>query len=173
MSVVTALSIPDLLRDRAAQQPNDLAYKFVDYEVDPSGFAETLTFAQILHRAQVVAQELLRVGSPGDRVAIVAPQSMEYIVGFLGALQAGFLGVPLPAPAPGGLDERVAGALRDSTPVAILTTSAVVGDVVALANSIADGSAMSVIEIDALDFDSKRASRSSKFLICSINASTF
>ena len=49
VSVVTALSIPDLLRDRAAQ-PNDLAYKFVDYEVDPSGFAETLTFAQILHR---------------------------------------------------------------------------------------------------------------------------
>lgn len=147
-------SIPAMLKERAEKQPNDLAYKFVDYEVDPAGFAETLTFAQVFHRAQVVAQQLLRCGSPGDRVAIVAPQSMDYIVGFLGALQAGFLGVPLPTPAPGGLDERVAGALRDSSPVAILTTSAVVGDVVSLAGLLPDGSMANVIEVDALDFDS-------------------
>ena len=79
---------------------------------------------------------------------------MDYIVGFLGALQAGFLGVPLPAPVPGGLDERVAGALRDSTPVAILTTSAIASDVVNLANAQPVGSVPTVIEIDALDFDS-------------------
>ncbi len=147
-------SIPAMLKERAETQPNDLAYKFVDYEIDPAGFAETLTFAQVFHRSQVVAQQLLRCGSPGDRVAIVAPQSMDYIVGFLGALQAGFLGVPLPTLAPGGLDERVAGALRDSSPVAILTTSAVVGDVVSLAGLLPDGSMANVIEVDALDFDS-------------------
>jgi len=148
------LPIPALLKARAEEQPNDLAYKFIDFESDPAGFAEGLTFAEIFHRTQVVAQQLLRCGSPGDRVAIIAPQSMDYIVGFLGALQAGFLGVPLPAPAPGGLDERVTGALRDSTPVAVLTTSAIVNDVVHLAASAADGAAPVVIEIDALDYDS-------------------
>ncbi len=148
------LAIPALLKERAEQQPNDLAYKFIDYDVDPAGFADTLTFAEIYHRVQVVAQQLLRCGVPGDRVAIVAPQSMDYIVGFLGALQAGFLGVPLPTPMPGGLDERVAGALRDSTPVAIVTTSSIVGDVVALANAQPGGSVPAVIEVDALDYDS-------------------
>jgi long chain fatty acid CoA FadD26 len=149
-------SIPALLEDRAQQQPDDIAYTFIDYEVDPAGFPESLTWSQVHQRAQVVAEELLRCGSVGDRAAILAPQSLDYIVAFFGAMQAGFIAVPLPVPLFGALDERVSGALRDCSPVAILTTSAVVGDVMSYAGAQPGGSAPSVIEIDALDFDSPR-----------------
>ncbi len=149
MSLVTENSIPALFKRRVTEQPNDLVYKFIDYDVDPNGFAETLTWAEADHRVQVVARRLLECGKPGDRVAVVAPQSLEYVIAFLGALQAGFLAVPLPVPFPGGLDERVAGALRDSAPVAILTTSAAAGTVAAYATG-----APELIEVDALDFDS-------------------
>ena len=54
------------------------------------------------------------------------------------------------------IDERVSGALRDCSPVAILTTSAVVGDVMPYAGAQPGGSAPAVIEIDALDLDSPR-----------------
>ena len=110
-------SIPAVLEDRAQQQPDDIAYTFIDYEVDPAGFAESLTWSQVHQRAQVVAEELSRCGSVGDRAAILAPQGLDYIVAFLGAMQAGFIAVPLPVPQFGALDERVSGALRDCSPV--------------------------------------------------------
>ena len=59
----------------------------------------------------------------------MAPQGLDYIVAFFGAMQAGFIAVPLSVPQFGTHDERVSGALLDCSPAAILTTSAVVGDV--------------------------------------------
>jgi acyl-CoA synthetase (AMP-forming)/AMP-acid ligase II len=34
----------------------------------------------------------------GDRAAILAPQGLDYIVAFFGAMQAGFVAVPLSVP---------------------------------------------------------------------------
>ncbi|MEI6254030.1 MAG: AMP-binding protein [Mycobacteriaceae bacterium] len=145
------LSIPELLKNRAEQQANDLAYTFLDYEVDPAGFADTLTWSDLYERVQAVAGRLLQCGSPGDRAAILAPQGMDYIVAFFGAMHAGFIAVPLPVPAPGGLDERVVGALRDSVPTVLLTTSAVVADVVPYAGGQSGGATAEVVEVDAID----------------------
>lgn len=145
------LSIPELLKNRAEQQPNDVAYTFLDYEIDPAGFADTVTWSELHERIQAVAGRLLRCGSPGDRAAILAPQGMDYIVAFYGAVYAGFIAVPLPVPAPGGLDERVVGALRDSAPTVLLTTSTVVSDVVPYASSRSGGPVPEVMEVDAID----------------------
>jgi long chain fatty acid CoA FadD26 len=147
---LTHSSIPAALREQVRQQPDASAYTFVDYEVDPAGHSRTLTWSQVHRRAQVVAAELASCGSPGDRAAILAPQGFEYIVGVLGAMEAGFIAVPLAAPLFGAHDERVAAALRDSSPAAILTTSAVVTDVDLCARAL-PGSPPAVIEIDALD----------------------
>jgi len=147
-------SIPAMLADRAQKQPDDIAYTFIDYEVDLAGYAESLTWAEVHHRARVVAQKLATCGSPGDRAVILAPQSLEYIIAFLGAIQAGFVAVPLSVPQFGQHDERVSGALGDSTPAAILTTSAVVDDVRKYAQAQPRQRAPRVVEIDALDFDS-------------------
>jgi len=147
---LTHSSIPAALREQVRKQPDASAYTFVDYEVDPAGHSRTLTWSQVHRRAQVVAAELASCGSPGDRAAILAPQGFEYIVGVLGAMEAGFIAVPLAAPLFGAHDERVAAALRDSSPAAILTTSAVVADVDLCARAL-PGSPPAVIEIDALD----------------------
>jgi long chain fatty acid CoA FadD26 len=152
MSVIES-SIPAILRERARQQPDVPAFTFIDYELDPAGFTESLTWSQVNHRVRVLADEIAPFGSPGDRVAILAPQGLEYIVGFLGAMDAGFIAVPLSVPQFGMHDERVSAALRDSLPVVILTTSAVVSDVVRCAAQIGTP-APEVIEIDALDLDS-------------------
>jgi long chain fatty acid CoA FadD26 len=104
---VSEASIPAVLRERARRQPDARAYTFIDYELDPAGDSETLTWFQVHRRVQVVAAELASCGSPGDRVAILAPQGLEYIVGVLGAMEAGFIAVPLSAPQFGAHDERV------------------------------------------------------------------
>jgi long chain fatty acid CoA FadD26 len=96
-----------VLGERARQQPDACAFTFIDYEVDPAGYSQSLTWSQVHQRAQVVAAELASCGSSGDRVAILAPQGLEYIVGVLGAMEAGFIAVPLSAPQFGAHDERV------------------------------------------------------------------
>src|SRR6202008_1101593 len=149
-------SIPALLQTRAEQQPDAPAFIYIDYGQDPAGFAESLTWSQVYRRARTLAEELALCGSPGDRVAILAPRGLEYVVAFLGALQAGFIAVPLSAPQYGIHDDRVSSVLRDSRPVAILTTSAVAGDVSKYAAPQDGRPAPLVIEVDLLDLDSTR-----------------
>ena len=145
-------TIPELIERRAAEQPDDIAYTFYDYESDPAGVAEHLTWSELRDRVEVVAEALARLGAPGERAVVLAPQGLEYVVGFLGAIRAGFIAVPLSVPQPGQHDERVAGAMGDSTPVAVLTTSAIVDDVRKYTQAHTAQRPPRVIEIDALDF---------------------
>ncbi|WP_204807912.1 long-chain-fatty-acid--AMP ligase FAAL26/FadD26 [Mycobacterium riyadhense] len=153
---VTDPSLPALLKERAEQQGDSTAYTYMDYALDPNGFAESLTWSQVYVRACTIAEELKLCGSPGDRVAILAPQGLEYVIAFLGVLQAGFIAVPLSTPQYGIHDDRVSAVLRDSQPVAILTTSSVVGDVTKYASAQNGQPAPFVIEVDLLDLDSPR-----------------
>ena len=95
---VIETSIPAVLRERASLQPNDTAFTFIDYEQDWDGVAESLTWSQLYRRTLNVAHELRRCGSTGDRAVILAPQGLDYIVAFLGAMQAGQIAVPLSVP---------------------------------------------------------------------------
>jgi hypothetical protein len=44
-----------LLQERASRQPDAAAHTLIDYEVDPNGFAESVTWVQVHRRAPVVA----------------------------------------------------------------------------------------------------------------------
>lgn len=153
---VTDFSVPALLKERADQQADTTAYTYINYNVDSNGFAESLTWSQVRKRACIIAEEIQTLGVSGDRVAILAPSGLEYIVAFLGVLQAGFIAVPLSAPLYGIHDDRISAALQDCQPVAILTTSSVVGDVTKYARGQKDQAAPFVIEVDLLDLDSPR-----------------
>ncbi|MEW2478185.1 AMP-binding protein [Mycobacterium sp. NPDC049093] len=145
-------SILTLLQERAGLQGDDTAMTFVDYEHNSDGSAESLTYSQLYRRACNVARELSRFGSPGDRALILAPQGLDYIVAFFGALQAGRIAVPLAVPMGGVSDERVSSVLQDAEPSVILTTSAVVDAVTDYlkANSL---SAPAIVQVDTLDLD--------------------
>jgi long-chain fatty acid adenylyltransferase FadD28 len=151
-------SIPAVLRERASLQPNDTAFTFIDYERDLAGVAESLTWAQVYRRALNLARELRGCASPGDRAVILAPQGLDYVAAFLGALQAGLLAVPLSVPQVGAHDERVSSVLSDTSPTVILTTSSVVDGVLEYVQPRNGDSAPAVIEVDRLDLDSRRGS---------------
>lgn len=153
---MSAQSVLSLLRERAGLQPTDIAYTFTDYDADPDGRAESLTWAQVYRRSVNVAVEVARHGSPGDRAVIAAPQGLDFIAAFLGALQAGFIAVPLSAPYPGVPDERVGAVLGDAEPAVVLTTSAVVP---AFADyTPADRPAPAILAVDDLELDARGAS---------------
>jgi long-chain fatty acid adenylyltransferase FadD28 len=158
LAQVIEASIPAVLRERASLQPDDVAVTFIDYDQDWDGVAESLTWSQLYGRASTVAHELDRCGSTGDRAVILAPQGLDYMVGFLGALQAGQIAVPLSVPLGGAIDERVGVALSDTSPSAVLTTSSVASIVAEHVGSQVSSAATSLIEVDRLSEERRHGS---------------
>ena len=118
-----------MLHGRASMRPNDVAFTFTDYEKDYAGVPETLTWSQLSRRTMNVAREIRAHGSIGDRAVILAPQGLEYILAFLGSMQAGLIAVPLPLPHRGSSYERVGAVFADTSPAVVLTTSEAAEDV--------------------------------------------
>ncbi len=88
------------------------------------GTEHTLTWAEFAARVRVVAGELRRVATPGERVAILAGQELAYPLAFFGALAAGLVAVPLMVPANPAQADRLAGVLADASARVWLTSSA-------------------------------------------------
>jgi fatty acid CoA ligase FadD28 len=149
VAYVFEASIPTILRERASLQPDDLAVSFIDYDRNWAGDTESLTWSQLYQKSSSVAQEISQTGSAGDRAVILAPQGLDYLVAFLGALQAGRVAVPLSVPLGGAADERVDLVLRDASPTAVLTTSSVAATVASHLGLGAERA--SLIEVDVLD----------------------
>jgi fatty acid CoA ligase FadD28 len=161
LTQVIEQSLPAVLCERASLQPDDAAVTFIDYEQDWAGVPVSLTWSQLYRRACSVARELDRVGSPGDRAVILAPQGLDYVVAFLGALQAGQIAVPLSVPLGGAIDDRIGWVLRDAAPTAVLTTSSVATSVAEQLGSQSLGpgpAAPPVVEVDLLDRNPRRGS---------------
>lgn len=146
-------SVSAVLRERASLQPNDIAFTYIDYEQDWDGVAESLTWSQLYRRTLNVAHQLRFCGTTGDRAVILAPQGLDYIVAFLGAMEAGRIAVPLSLPMGGATDARVSSVLQDASPTVILTTSSVVGGLADHIRPQPGTSAPSIIEVDVLDAD--------------------
>ncbi|MCB0924512.1 MAG: AMP-binding protein [Mycobacterium sp.] len=147
------VSLLSVLRERAGLTPDDLALTFTDYDRDWEGTTESLTWSQLYRRTLNMAHEVGKHGSPGDRALIVAPQGLAFVVAFLGAMQAGFIAVPLAVPVPGSRDERLSAVVTDTSPAVVLTTSGVF-DIAA--QYVDDGAAViAVIAVDNLDLDTE------------------
>ncbi|HET9892166.1 MAG TPA: AMP-binding protein [Mycobacterium sp.] len=150
MSGSTILS---MLHGRASMRPDDVAYTFTDYQDDWEGVAQGLTWSQLSRRTLNVARELGQHGSAGDRAVILAPQGLDYIAAFLGAMQAGLIAVPLPLPHRGSSDERVGAVLANASPSVVLTTSAVAEDVADYIDRAPIDDVPKIVEIDAMNLD--------------------
>ncbi|VEG51168.1 acyl-CoA synthetase (AMP-forming)/AMP-acid ligase II [Mycolicibacterium aurum] len=142
-----------MLHGRASLRPGEVAFTFTDYHHNPAGVAQTLTWAQLSRRTINLARELSLHASAGDRAVILAPQGLEYILAFLGSMQAGLIAVPLPLPHRGSSHDRVGAVFADTTPAVVLTTSAVATEVGDYVDQSRMDTAPKIIEIDLLSLD--------------------
>ncbi|WP_162958270.1 long-chain-fatty-acid--AMP ligase FadD32 [Nocardia yunnanensis] len=111
----------DLVDQHAAVNGDELAYRFIDYSRERDGEYHDLTWNRFGVRLRAVAARLQQVTQPGDRVAILAPQGLDYIVAMYAAVYAGNIAVPLFDPEEQGHSDRLHAVLSDCTPAAILT----------------------------------------------------
>ena len=110
--------------ERWAQVRGDkLAYRFLDFSTERDGVERDLNWADFGTRNRAVGARLQQVTEPGDRVAILCPQNLDYLVAFFGTLYSGRIAVPLFDPNEPGHVGRLHAVLDDCHPSAILTTT--------------------------------------------------
>lgn len=82
----------------------------------------SLTYAQLARRAQAVAAELQRYQKPGDRVLLLYPSCIDYMVAFFACLYAGMIAVPIFPPRSSKHNARLEAVVRDCGATLALTT---------------------------------------------------
>ncbi|MGO9068307.1 AMP-binding protein, partial [Mycobacterium sp.] len=100
------------------------AYRYLDYGHSAEVRTEEVTWTQFGARLQAIGARVQQGAGRGERVAILAPQGIDYVAGFYAAIKAGTIAVPLFAPELPGHADRLHTALHDSQPTLVLTTTA-------------------------------------------------
>jgi acyl-CoA synthetase (AMP-forming)/AMP-acid ligase II/acyl carrier protein len=120
-SSVAIKSITELVRLRAEEQPEALAYRFLQ-SGDANGTFEEWTYAKVDSSARSVASHLHAIGAqPGNRALLLYPPGLEFISAFLGCIYAGVIAVPA---YPHRAISRLEGIAKDSDCHFVLTTEA-------------------------------------------------
>ncbi len=115
----SADNLVDLLQQRSRDFRDRTAFTFLGED----GEETAMTFGQLDSRARSIAASLSHIANPGDRVLLVYPAGLEFIVGFFGCVYAGVLGVPATYPKPRRPMPRLAAIAGDCRATAALTTS--------------------------------------------------
>ena len=100
---VTLISLIDR---NVANVGDSVAYRYLDYNRAVDGQTQEVTWTQFGVRLRAIGAHVQRAASRGERVAVLAPQGIDYVAGFYAAIKAGAIAVPLFAPELPGHAER-------------------------------------------------------------------
>jgi len=148
--VPEGVTLTSYLDRNRAELGDSLAYRFIDYSQVQDGRAVELTWNELWVRICAIGARLQQVTQPGDRVAILAPQGLDYVAAFFGSVEAGNVPVPLFAPTLSGHAERLAAVLADARPAVVLTTTAGAESVRTFIRTLAPSERPRLIAVDAL-----------------------
>jgi acyl-CoA synthetase (AMP-forming)/AMP-acid ligase II/acyl carrier protein len=115
-------TLPQLLRRRAIQQPDRLAFNVV---VDSQFRESRLTYKQLDERACAVVSHLHSAGLSRGRIALVLPTGVDFLAAFYGVLYCGGTAVPLSPPRAANSAERLRAVFEDAGVDGIITTEAI------------------------------------------------
>ncbi|NET83516.1 MAG: fatty acyl-AMP ligase [Moorea sp. SIO1F2] len=124
-TILQAATLVDILRYRAVNQPDAIAYTFL---VDGETEQVTLTYQQLEQQAQAIAFHLQSIYSPGETALLLYPPGLDYICAFFGCLYAGVVAVPAYPPRPNRSLVRVQAIVKDSLARVALTTQAILSN---------------------------------------------
>ena len=127
-----------------------LVFRFNDYSKSRQGEKQDLSWSGFGARLHAIAARLQQVSSPGERVAILAPQGLDYVVSFFAAIHAGLIAVPLFDPDEPGHKDRLHAVLGDCKPAVILTSSQSAAGVRQLFREVPARERPRVVAVDAI-----------------------
>ncbi|MEM1007468.1 MAG: AMP-binding protein [Myxococcota bacterium] len=117
-------TIVEIAQWRAQVDPDRIAWRMLREGQDVGH----LCFAELDQRARQVGSALQQLGVYGERVALLYPTSLDFVVAFFGCLYAGAIAVPLAPPNGTNLSNALAkfdSVLRDASPKYVLASEEV------------------------------------------------
>lgn len=119
ISVKHADNWVDVLHIQAKEYPDKIAFSFLS---KGEAITHAITYAELNERAKALAIDVLRASNPGDRVMLLMPNGIDYIVGFFACLYAGVIAVTAYPPLHKKRDwGRINSLLIDSEPCLVLS----------------------------------------------------
>ena len=120
---VQADTLVDILRQRANEQPDKVAYTFL---VDGENHAIGFTYRQLEQKAQAIATYIQSLCEPQARVLLLYPPGLDFIAAFFGCLYAGAIAIPAYPPRPNRSIDRIQSIISSAQPTLALTTHSII-----------------------------------------------
>ncbi|HVK94673.1 MAG TPA: amino acid adenylation domain-containing protein, partial [Noviherbaspirillum sp.] len=119
----TLLELLQFRASDAAGMANNTAFTYLE---DGERISGSITFSELDRQARHIATHLQKLTQPGDRVLVVYPPSLEYIVAFFACVYAGVIAVPALPPANARTLPRLQLIANDAQPRIALAPGAIV-----------------------------------------------
>ena len=119
-----SISLVDILRQRAQNQPEQKAYIFLQNGETESG---TLTYGELDRQARAIAAQLQ--SWQGERALLLYPSGLEFISAFFGCLYAGVVAVPVYRPRRNQKLSRLLSIAHDAQAKLALTNTSILADI--------------------------------------------
>ncbi|GAX34022.1 AMP-binding protein [Nodularia sp. NIES-3585] len=140
----------NLLRYRAFEQPNQIAFIFLkDGETESS----RLTYKELDRQARAIAVELQSIVSIGERALLLYPPGLEFIAAFFGCLYAGVVAVPAYPPKSNQKLSRLQAIVTDAQAQLTLTTETLFTNIKSWVSQDPQLSALRCLATDSIDFN--------------------
>jgi acyl-CoA synthetase (AMP-forming)/AMP-acid ligase II len=120
-------SLADVLRLRARELPDRLAYTFL---ADGETEADAVTYGDLDRKSRAIAFLIQRRHAPAERALLLYPPGIDFIAAFFGCLSAGNVAVPAYPPRTARSDRglrRLRAIARDADVTIVLATEEIVG----------------------------------------------
>jgi amino acid adenylation domain-containing protein len=143
-------SLIELLRLRAEQQAENLAYTFL---LDGEKEVLHYSYGELDNQASRIAVTLQAMKLQGERAVLLYPQGLDYIAAFFGCLYAGVIAVPAYPPKNRRNLPRLQAILTDSQAAIILSTEAIANSSKALFSDAVSKYNANWLLTDKLHFD--------------------
>ncbi len=145
-----ASTVSGILRQRAARQPEQLAYTFLlDGETEEC----SVTYAELDRQARAIGALLQDLGASGGHALLLYPPGLEYIAAFFGCLYAGMVAVPSYPPRLNRPDPRLQSIVADARATVALTTAQILSNIERRFAHTPDLKALHWLATDDLDND--------------------
>ncbi|MEM7030087.1 MAG: aminotransferase class I/II-fold pyridoxal phosphate-dependent enzyme [Chloroflexota bacterium] len=113
-------TLVDVLKQQVANKPDHRVYTFLENGETESAH---LTFAELDYQVKRVAAQLQKRQAMGERVLLLYPAGLDFIVAFLGCLYTGAVAVPVYSPNLKRSSDRVERIAHDAQAKFVLTTT--------------------------------------------------
>jgi amino acid adenylation domain-containing protein len=120
-TTAAAITLVDVLRHRAADQPRRRAFGFLPAAGGP---VRELTYAELDRQARELAARLQADHPAGSRMLLLYPPGLDFPVAFFACLYAGMVAVPMPLPTSRKRAQRQLAAAANARAAAWLTVGA-------------------------------------------------